>query len=112
MIKRIIATALGLLSVIAYGADSTPLKCQLNDTTDQFWFYKEQLVYSSNQFVVFQNFKGRVVTQVDLKTNELIRSTYLGDSYEPKYQILLGYCDNATHTLNMWSIDEVPLDSQ
>ncbi len=67
MIKRIIATALGVLSVSAYGVDSTPLKCQLNDTTDQFWFYKEQLIYSSNQFVVFQNFKGRVVTQVDLK---------------------------------------------
>ncbi|EWM39695.1 hypothetical protein D043_0449A, partial [Vibrio parahaemolyticus EKP-021] len=29
------------------------------------------MVYHSEQFVIFQNFKGRVSTQVDVKTGKL-----------------------------------------
>ncbi|WP_295904001.1 hypothetical protein [uncultured Vibrio sp.] len=89
---------------------SLPLKCQLLDTQDHFWFYKEQIVYHSDQFAVFQNFKGRVVTQVDLKTNELIRTTYIGDPFDPEYQILLGKCQSAKHTLEMWAMNQTPYD--
>ncbi len=36
-----------------------PLECQLIDTPqDHFLFYREQMVYHSEQFAIFQNFKG------------------------------------------------------
>lgn len=88
-----------------------PLKYTLLQTADSFWFYKEQLVYESEQFIVLQNFKGRTVTQIDLKTGELIRTTYIGDPYDPKYQILLGKCTNPQHTIKMWRLTEVPYDN-
>ncbi|MCG9595294.1 hypothetical protein L1D15_01015 [Vibrio sp. Isolate25] len=92
-------------------ASALPLKCRLLHTADNFWFYREQMVYESEQFVIFQNFKGRVVTQVDLKTNELIRTTYIGKPYDPKYQILLGLCDKSKHTVEMWKLKQVPYDN-
>ncbi|MCK6264415.1 hypothetical protein KP803_14130 [Vibrio sp. ZSDE26] len=102
-----------LVSSSAFAAESgsLPLKCQLLDTSDHFWFYNEQIVYKSDQFAVFQNFKGRVVTQIDLKTNELIRTTYIGDPFDPEYQILLGKCDDALHVLDMWAMNQLPLDN-
>lgn len=102
-----------LLSTPANTADpySLPLKCELTQTADHFWFYREQLLYSSEQFAVFHNFKGRVVTQIDLKTGELIRTTYIGEPYDPKYQILLGSCHNPTHVLEMWELNQVPFDN-
>lgn len=90
---------------------SIPLKCTLLNTADTFWFYREQLVYESEQFIILQNFKGRTVTQVDMKTGELIRTTYIGDPYDPKYQILLGRCFDSAHTLEMWKLDSVPYDN-
>lgn len=102
-----------LLSTPSSAPDSSslPLKCKLLHTEDSFWFYKEQLVYESEQFILLQNFKGRTVTQVDMKTGELIRTTYIGDPYEPKYQILLGKCVDAPHTIKMWRLNEVPFDN-
>lgn len=92
------------------GPNSLPLKCELLESSDTFLFYREQMVYRSEQFVIFQNFKGRVVTQVDVKTGELIRTTYLGKSYQPNYQILKGKCDETIHILDFWLLDEVPFD--
>ncbi|MDA0149067.1 hypothetical protein [Vibrio sp. LaRot3] len=86
--------------------NALPLKCTLLDTPDQFLFYFEQMVYRSEQFVIFQNFKGRVVTQVDLKTGELIRTTYLGEDYLPNYQILLGKCRDAAHVIDLWTLGQ------
>ncbi|MGF1695658.1 hypothetical protein L4C54_08290 [Vibrio lamellibrachiae] len=102
-----------LLSTPALSADpsSLPLKCQLLKTSDHFWFYRDQIVYRSDQFAVFQNFKGRVVTQVDLKTNELLRTTYIGEPFDPEYQILMGKCEDVKHILEMWALNQVPLDS-
>ncbi|AYO09234.1 hypothetical protein D0784_07300 [Vibrio campbellii] len=89
-----------------------PLECQLTDTPqDHFLFYREQMVYHSEQFAIFQNFKGRVSTQVDLKTGELIRTTYIGEPFEPKYQILFGYCPNVSQVLQIWMLNEVPYDN-
>lgn len=89
-----------------------PLKCQLTDTPqDHFQYYYEQMVYKSEQFVIFQNFKGRVSTQVDLKTGELIRTTYIGEPFKPKYQILFGFCPNVSQTLKMWMLSQVPYDN-
>ncbi len=61
------------------------------NATRPLLFYREQMVYHSEQFVIFQNFKGRVSTQVDVKTGKLIRTTYIGEPFEPKYQILFGF---------------------
>ncbi|EGA69111.1 hypothetical protein VISI1226_07388 [Vibrio sinaloensis DSM 21326] len=96
---------------VSVDSDSLPLKCTLLDSADNFWFYHDQLVFHSNQFALFQNFKGRTVTQVDLKTNELIRTTYIGDRYNPKYQILLGRCEQAAHTLDIWELSQTPYDN-
>ncbi|AIW16754.1 hypothetical protein VITU102760_03845 [Vibrio tubiashii] len=95
----------------AQHSSSLPLKCKLLHTEDSFWFYKEQLVYESEQFILLQNFKGRTVTQVDMKTGELIRTTYIGEPYDPKYQILLGKCLDVSHTLKMWRLDDVPYEN-
>jgi hypothetical protein len=92
-------------------SSSIPLKCELLHSADTFWFYKEQLVFQSEQFIILQNFKGRTVTQVDMKTGELIRTTYIGEPYDPKYQILLGECFDVEHTLKMWQLDDVPYDN-
>lgn len=89
-------------------ASALPLKCHLLNTADNFWFYKEQMVYKSNQFAIFQNFIGRTVTQVDLRTSELIRTTYIGDPYDPKYQILMGRCVDTSHVLKMWELSDNP----
>ena len=48
---------------------------------------------------------------MDLKTNELIRTTYIGEPYDPKYQILLGLCDKTKHTVEMWKLKQVPYDN-
>ncbi len=89
-----------------------PLECQLRDTPqDHFLFYRDQMIYHSEQFVIFQNFKGRVTTQVDLKTGELIRTTYIGEPYDPKYQILFGTCPDVAYTLQIWMLNEVPYDN-
>ncbi|MDF2154675.1 hypothetical protein [Vibrio sp. CAU 1672] len=89
-----------------------PLECTLIDTPrDHFLFYREQMVYQSEQFLIFQNFKGRVSTQVDVKTGELIRTTYIGEPFTPKYQILFGHCDNVDETLQMWTLNEFPYDN-
>ena len=92
------------------GANSLPLKCELRETTDIFLFYPEQMVYRSDQFVLFQNINGRVVTQVNLKNGDLIRTTYLGDTYNPIYQILRGKCNDAVHILDFWQLDDIPFD--
>ncbi|KJY84518.1 hypothetical protein TW81_03040 [Vibrio galatheae] len=91
----------------AQHSSSLPLKCKLLHSEDTFGFIKNN---SSDQFVILQNFKGRAVAQIDLKTEELIRTTYIGKPYEPKYQILLGKCDSVQHTLNMWQLNAVPYD--
>ncbi|AXY01108.1 hypothetical protein D1115_07670 [Vibrio alfacsensis] len=89
-----------------------PLECQLTGTPqDHFLFYREQMVYHSEQFAIFQNFKGRVSTQVDLKTGKLIRTTYIGEPFIPKYQILFGDCPNVSQTLQIWMLSEVPYDN-
>ncbi len=89
-------------------AAALPLKCHLLTTADNFWFYKEQMIYKSDQFAIFQNFVGRAVTQVDLNTSELIRTTYIGDPYDPKYQILMGRCTDTDHVLTMWELSKKP----
>lgn len=89
---------------------SLPLKCTLDATKDHFWYYQEQLVYQSEQFVIFQNFKGRVVTQVDLKTTKFSRTTYIGEPFIPRYQILFGICEEPNHVLRMWQMSSVPFD--
>ncbi|EGV1829787.1 hypothetical protein AB5Q63_001985 [Vibrio parahaemolyticus] len=92
-----------------------PLECKLTETPqDHFLFYREQMVYHSEQFVIFQNFKGRVSTQVDVKTGKLIRTTYIGEPFEPfepKYQILFGFCPDISQTLQIWMLSEVPYDN-
>ncbi|MBA5761376.1 hypothetical protein H2O73_03380 [Vibrio sp. 404] len=110
MNSLIFSVLLLTISPSSTGPDSLPLKCQLLDTRDTFLFYRGQKVYQSDQFALFQNFKGRVVSQVDLKTGELIRTTYLGDSYKPSYQILKGRCGDVVHTLEFWALDQVPYD--
>lgn len=92
------------------GPDSLPLKCVLLETQDNFLYYRPQRIYQSDQFVLFQNFKGRVVSQVDLKTGEMIRTTYLGDTFKPSYQILKGRCSEVQHTLDFWALDQMPFD--
>ncbi len=108
MIWRIII--ISVLASYSIMVSATPMKCTLSGSADHFWFYQEQLVYESNQFVIFQNFKGRVVTQVDLKTNQLIRTTYIGEPFEPEYQILRGSCKDAAHVLNFWTMSKTPFD--
>lgn len=93
------------------GPDTLPLQCDLHDSDDRFLFYRSQMVYRSEQFVIFQNFKGRVVSQVDMKTGELIRTTYIGDGYTPQYQILLGQCSESQHILDFWALDDISFDS-
>ncbi len=89
-----------------------PLECELTETPqDHFLFYREQMVYHSEQFVIFQNFKGRVSTQVDVKTGELIRTTYIGEPFKPKYQILFGTCPKVSQILQIWMLSEVPYDN-
>ncbi len=88
-----------------------PLECQLNDSPqDHFLFHHDQMIYHSEQFVIFQNFKGRVSTQVDLKTGELVRTTYIGEPFEPKYQILFGTCPDVSYILQLWMLSDVPYD--
>jgi hypothetical protein len=87
------------------------LKCQLAETQDHFVFYPAQLIYHSEQFALFQNFKGRVVTQVDVKTSQMVRTTYLGSEYTPAYQILFGQCDKVKETLSLWRNEQVTLHS-
>lgn len=94
------------------GPDSLPMKCRLLDSQDTFLYYRSQLVYSSDQFVIFQNFKGRVVSQIDLKTGEMIRTTYLGEEFKPSYQILKGHCHDAPHILDFWSLDSITFDQR
>ncbi|MFG0476929.1 hypothetical protein [Vibrio sp. YQ_10] len=105
--------ALLLLAPHVQGMQSLkPLECKLTETPqDHFLFYREQMVYHSEQFVIFQNFKGRVSTQVDVKTGELIRTTYIGELFEPKYQILFGFCRDISQTLQIWMLSEVPYDN-
>ncbi|MFN1534017.1 hypothetical protein [Vibrio jasicida] len=89
-----------------------PLECQLTETPqDHFLFYREQMVYHSEQFAIFQNFKGRVSTQVDLKTGKLIRTTFIGEPFKPRYQILFGYCPDVSQILQIWMLSEVPYDN-
>lgn len=90
---------------------SLPMKCTLTSTTDHFWFYQEQLVFQSEQFIIFQNFKGRVVTQVDLKTGKFSRTTYIGEPFIPKYQMLFGSCEEPNHVLKMWQMSSFPYDN-
>ncbi len=92
-------------------ASALPLKCRLLKTADNFWFYREQMIYKTDQFAIFQNFKGRAVTQVDLKSSELIRTTYIGSPYDPKYQILMGKCTDTQHVIKMWEVSQPPYDN-
>lgn len=110
MNSLIFSVLLLTISPSSTGPDSLPIKCQLLETRDTFLFYRAQKVYQSDQFALFQNFKGRVVSQVDLKTGEMIRTTYLGDNYKPSYQILKGRCSDVIHTLEFWALDQVPYD--
>ncbi|ENM8495454.1 hypothetical protein AB8289_000846 [Vibrio parahaemolyticus] len=105
--------ALLLLAPHVQGMQSLkPLECKLTETPqDHFLFYREQMVYHSEQFVIFQNFKGRVSTQVDVKTGKLIRTTYIGEPFEHKYQILFGFCPDISQTLQIWMLSEVPYDN-
>ncbi|HCH5320621.1 hypothetical protein [Vibrio parahaemolyticus] len=105
--------ALLLLAPHVQGMQSLkPLECKLTETPqDHFLFYREQMVYHSEQFVIFQNFKGRVSTQVDVKTGKLIRTTYIGEPFEPKHQILFGFCPDISQTLQIWMLSEVPYDN-
>ncbi len=98
-----------LLSMPLFAATNFGLKCQLSETQDHFVFYPAQLVYQSEQFALFHNFKGRVVTQVDLKTNQMVRTTYLGSEYTPRYQILFGQCDKVQETLSLWTREQVTI---
>ncbi|NAX21655.1 hypothetical protein [Vibrio sp. V39_P1S14PM300] len=107
--KGLITLALLTISPITPAQFNTaPLRCELTDTADYFLFYQDQLVYQSDQFAIFQNFKGRVSSQVDLKTGELVRTTYIGEPFEPKIQILYGHCMNPQSTLKMWEMSKVP----
>ncbi|WP_260260513.1 hypothetical protein [Vibrio intestinalis] len=109
--SSILLSMLLLTTPVQPAASNTlALKCTLLETPDQFLFYYEQMVYRSEQFVIFQNFKGRVVTQVDLKTGELIRTTYLGEDYLPNYQILLGQCHDAPHVIELWTLGQNTFD--
>ncbi|MGL6260197.1 hypothetical protein [Vibrio sp. WXL210] len=78
------------------------LNCNLTETNDNFIYFPEQLIYYSDQFAVFHNFKGRVVTQVDLKTDQMVRTTYIGEPFDPQYQILFGECRNALSMIELW----------
>ncbi|GAK86348.1 hypothetical protein JCM19238_3938 [Vibrio ponticus] len=40
----------------------------------------------------------------------MIRTTYLGDKFDPNYQILKGVCQEVNHTLDFWALDQVPYD--
>ncbi|WP_428775127.1 hypothetical protein [Vibrio sp.] len=97
-----------LVTTAVAGADpaATALKCRLLETADNFWYYQEQQVYQSPQFVLFENFLGRVQTQVNIVTSEMIRTSYIGDPY-PTYQILYGRCDNTRQTLLQWQSEQV-----
>lgn len=111
MSRTLICTLFGLLLWAPYSLASLPMKCTLTATTDHFWFYQEQLVFQSEQFVIFQNFKGRVVTQVDLKTGKFSRTTYIGEPFTPKYQMLFGNCEEPNRVLKMWQMSSVPYDN-
>jgi hypothetical protein len=102
------------IALLPTGAVSAelPLKCRLDTSADQFWFYQDQLVFQSNQFVIFQNFKGRVVTQVDVKTGKFSRTTYIGEPFVPKYQMLFGTCEEPNHVLKMWHMSSVQMDER
>ncbi|WP_436317804.1 hypothetical protein [Vibrio agarivorans] len=102
----ILAITLGLFALPSLAAMSYSLNCTLKESDDRFIYFPTQLIYHSEQFAVFHNFKGRVVTQVDLKTNQMIRTTYIGEPFEPEYQILFGVCENANHTLSLWSREQ------
>ncbi|WP_114765662.1 hypothetical protein [Vibrio rhodolitus] len=110
MTNLIFSVLLLTTSPSSTGPDTLPLKCVLLETQDNFLYYRPQRIYQSEQFVLFQNFKGRVVSQVDLKTGEMIRTTYLGDKFDPNYQILKGVCQEVNHTLDFWALDQVPYD--
>ncbi|QIA63644.1 hypothetical protein GT360_09005 [Vibrio astriarenae] len=98
------------ISFSTQSAMSYSLSCTLKASNDRFVYFPEQLIYQSDQFAVFHNFKGRVVTQVDLKTDQMIRTTYIGEPFDPEYQILFGSCANANTTLSLW-LTEQQLDN-
>lgn len=87
-------------NVQAKGTDQ--LHCMLSDTQDHFIYYPSQLVYASEQFAIFQNFKGRVTTQVDLKTGQMHRTTFIGEPFNPEYQILKGQCEGVAKIIRGW----------
>ncbi|MFA0441871.1 hypothetical protein BCU66_000735 [Vibrio sp. 10N.286.49.B1] len=87
-----------------------PIKCLLKGNTDHFWFYQTQLVYQSDQFALFQNFKGRVVTQIDLTNGQFSRTTYIGAPFTAKHQILFGRCQEPAHVLKLWAVSAIPFD--
>ena len=96
---------------------SEPLRCTLTGSDDEFWFYPEQLIFRSDQFLLLQNFSGRVVTQVDLKTGEFYRTTVIGEPFRSqrlpdelegsisshKVQNLTGQCQ-AFHHARQWTV--------
>ncbi|MGV2988860.1 hypothetical protein ACE1OE_14555 [Vibrio sp. E150_011] len=87
-----------------------PIKCLLKGSTDHFWFYQTQLIYQSDQFALFQNFKGRVVTQIDLTNGQFSRTTYIGAPFTAKHQILFGRCQEPAHVLKLWAVSTIPFD--
>ncbi|MDR9827709.1 hypothetical protein RCJ22_19085 [Vibrio sp. FNV 38] len=109
--RRLILSTLSitflLFSSTVNASMSYSLHCTLKETADTFIYFPEQLIYESNQFAVFHNFKGRVITQVDLKTLQMVRTTYIGEPFKPEYQILFGECPNAIHTLQLWKNEKL-----
>lgn len=112
MLRPILITLVLLCMVTPQAYANLPIRCFLTDNKDHFLFYPEQQVYRSEQFVIFQNFKGRVVSQIDLKTGKFSRTTYIGEPFSPQYQILFGSCNKPNHVLNMWHMNSVPLDQR
>ncbi|GAM73928.1 hypothetical protein JCM19241_5124 [Vibrio ishigakensis] len=95
--------ALGVLFANGLQAKGTDqLHCMLSETQDHFIYYPSQLVYASEQFAIFQNFKGRVTTQVDLKTEQMHRTTFIGEPFDPEYQILKGHCKGVGKVIRGW----------
>lgn len=110
-----IATTVVVLKVLLAAGYSSPtiaggtnnLTCKLDDTPDYFIYYPTQLVFASEQFAIMQNFKGRVTTQIDLKTNQMLRTTFIGEPFEPDHQVLVGTCPKAAQVVEGWQTDLV-----
>ncbi len=93
------------------------VRCSLDGSDDQFWFYPEQLVHLSGQFAVFQNFAGRVITQVELETGDFYRTTIIGEPFRSRdlpeelkaaagsqsIQTLTGSCQGLT-AIQRWQV--------